>query len=109
MRHAARRPLAWLIFDVGQRNMIFLVLVATACLASFVPLAVATATKAKKVGSLLAGVFAVGFAATAGYFFSASFAVSGVSIALPVVLFGGVVVLSAIWTIFLFVTSDENN
>jgi hypothetical protein len=89
--------------------MLFLLLIGLACLVSFVPLGIATAVKVKKIGSLVAGVSSAAFAAVAGYFFSAAFAVAGASVALPVVVFVGVTILCAIWTVFLFVTADENN
>lgn len=89
--------------------MLFLLMIGGACLASFVPLGVATPAKAKNVGSVAAGIFSSGLAAAGGYFFSGMFALAGDSIDLPVVMFGGAALLCVIWTIFLFLTSDDNN
>jgi hypothetical protein len=89
--------------------MLLFVLMLAGCLGTVMPLGIATALKAKRAGSIIGGLLSLAIAAGCGYFFSALLMLAETSVALPVVVFGGTAALCAMWTVFLFSTSDENN
>ncbi len=88
----------------------YLLLIALAYLSAFIPLGVAFALKARRLGSIFATMLSLGMVGGVTWICSIVVFPLGVDgLAWPIIVGGGFGILCVIGGWFLFATSDENN